>query len=266
MALKENIAGELRCMTAESIDTTHAFTTRFGGVSQGIFASLNLGTNRGDDPSYVEENYRIICSHLGTSAQKLVLTRQVHGDTVRVATAGDSLGDIFRPVLYEADALVTTERKLPLIIFTADCVPILLYDPVSRCVGACHAGWRGTVMNIAGKTVGAMVSASASGGKPENVRAAIGPAIGPCCFETGPEVPEAVIKALGGGGELFIKPKKGGKYMVDLKSVNRELLLRAGVKDITVSDECTLCSHEKYWSHRFTGGSRGSQASIIMLD
>lgn len=264
MAFRENIIGELHLMQAENIDATHAFTTRLGGVSQGIFESLNLGTNRGDDPSHVKENYRIICSHSGTSTEKLVFSRQVHGDTVRVVTGKDSLGDIFMPVPYEADALVTTEKNLPLIIFTADCVPILLYDPVNRCVGACHAGWRGTVMNIAGKTIGAMVSAS--GGRPSNIKAAIGPSIGPCCFETGQEVADAVVKVLGSDADRYIKPKKGDKYMIDLKSVNRELLLRAGVEAITVSDECTLCSHEKYWSHRYTGGRRGSQASIIMLD
>lgn len=270
MGFSENIVNELCYMTADNIDTTHAFTTKLGGVSQGIYASLNLGVNRGDDPSHVEENYKIICGGLGTDSKKLVFSRQVHEDTVRAVTGIDSLGDIFRPVPYEADALVTTERNLPLIIFTADCVPVLLYDPVSRCVGACHAGWRGTVMDIAGKTVNAMISAS--GGTPSNIKAAIGPSISACCFETGREVAEAVDKVLGGSGSIsggsgcFIKPKNNGKFMIDLKSVNRELLLRAGVEDITVSDECTMCCHEKYWSHRHTGGNRGSQASIIMIN
>lgn len=264
MAFVEKTFGKLFCMTAESIETTHAFTTKYGGVSGGIYESLNLGTNRGDDPESVAENYKILCNSLKTDTQKLVLSRQIHENTVRVVSSKDSLGDIFRPVPYEADALVTTEQKLPIMIFTADCVPILLYDPVDKCVGACHAGWRGTVLDIAGETVRAM--ACATGGRPENIRAAIGPAIGHCCFETGAEVPEAIKKLLGGGAEGFIEEKEGGKYMVDLKAVNRELLIRAGVESVTVSGECTFCCHDKYWSHRFTGGRRGSQASIIMLD
>lgn len=258
------LSGKLQYMKSPNINTTHAFTTRMGGVSSGIYHSLNLGINRGDLPDSVRKNYDIICSELGFLPEKLVFSRQVHKDTVRIVTHDDSIGDIFSPIPYEADALVTTEKILPLIIFTADCIPILLYDPVSGCVGACHAGWRGTVMDIAGKTVNAMVSASC--GKPENIQAAIGPGIGLCCFEAGSEVAEAVCQVLGSHiAEKYIIPM-GEKFYIDLKAVNRELLLRAGLNNIFVSDECTFCNHEKYWSHRYTAGNRGSQASIIMMD
>lgn len=257
--------GELVYMQAENLNTPHAFTTRMGGVSGGIYESLNLGTSRGDDPNLVRKNYKIICSAMDTAPERLVFSKQVHEDTVRAVTSKDSLGDIMKPVPYEADALITQEKQLPLIIFTADCMPILLHDLKAPCIGACHAGWRGTVMDIAGKTVASMCRLS--GGNPENIKAAIGPGIGPCCFETGSEVPQAVTELLGGDGREFISCRGGGKFMVDLPSVNKLLLIRAGVpeENITVSPECTLCNNEKYWSHRHTDGQRGSQASLIML-
>lgn len=261
MAFLENKSGALVYMTAPNIKTNHAFTTRYGGVSKGIFSSLNLAVARGDDNNSVLENYQIICSEMGTRPENLVFSRQVHEDAVRIVTSDDCLGDIFASVSYEADGLVTTEKDLPLIIFTADCIPILLHDKNGKCIGACHAGWRGTVMDIAGKTVETMVKAS--GIKAEDICAAIGPGIGKCCFETGDEVPKAVIDVLGDEGKHYIHRKD--KAVVDLKGVNEALLRRAGVENITVSDECTLCNHEKYWSHRYTNGNRGSQASIIVL-
>ena len=202
---------------------------------------------------------------MDTAPERLVFSKQVHEDTVRAVTSKDSLGDIMKPVPYEADALITQEKQLPLIIFTADCMPILLHDPSAPCIGACHAGWRGTVMDIAGKTVNAMLSLS--NGNPKNIRAAIGPGIGPCCFETGSEVPQAVTALLGDAGIECISRQDGGKFMVDLPSVNKLLLIRAGVPadNITVTSECTLCNNERYWSHRHTDGRRGSQASLIML-
>lgn len=266
MGFTEINRGELTYMQSDNLDTYHAFTTRMGGVSGGIYESLNLGTNRGDDPDLVRENYKIICNALGTSPEKLVFSKQVHEDTVRSVTSRDSLGDIINPVPYEADALVTTERGLPLIIFTADCIPILLHDSTNPCIGACHAGWRGTVMDIAGKTVGAMLSLT--NGSPKNITAAIGPGIGACCFETDSEVPHAVIKLLGDDGREFLSPLDSGKSMVDLHGINKALLMRAGLpkENITVSGECTLCNNKKYWSHRHTDGKRGSQASLIMLN
>lgn len=249
-------------MTAPHIAAVHAFTTRRGGVSGGIYAFLNLGEHRGDDPEAVRENYRLLCEALGVKT--LVFTRQVHGSTVRRVTKADA-HELFTPVPYEADGLVTDEPGTALVIFTADCIPILLHDPVRGAVGAVHAGWRGTVADIAGEGVRKMVWEF--GCKPENIRAAIGPGIDKCCFETGAEVPEAVRKVLPDGEKYVKSGAKEGKFMVDLKGVNRALLMRAGVpaESIAVSDECTMCLNEKYWSHRFTKGERGSQASVIVL-
>lgn len=252
-------------MRSDNISAPHAFTTRFGGVSGGIYSSLNLGANRGDAPADVQANYEIICTELGTGSERLVPTKQVHGDTVKIVTSEDSLGDILKPVPYEADALVTTERLLPLIIYTADCMPILMQDARGGCVGACHAGWRGTVLDITGKTVRTMLTLT--GSNPKCLTAAIGPGIGPCCFEAGSEVIQAVTDLLGDDGRQFISPPEDGKAMIDLPAINKFLIMLSGVpeENISVSPECTYCNHEKYWSHRHSGGHRGSQASIIML-
>lgn len=256
------IPNGLPLMAADIIPCPHGFTTRLGGVSAGVFESLNLGENRGDEPAAVRENYRRLKEALGI--RKLCFTKQIHKNAVRYVTSADAR-EPFESSLYECDGLVTDEPGLALIIFTADCIPILLCDPVRRVIAAAHAGWRGTVADIAGKAVDAMTKL---GCVPENIRAAIGPGISKCCFETGPEVPAAVRAVLGPSGEEFIAPGKAeGKALVDLKGVNRALLLRAGLRSehIDVSSECTVCSSDKYWSHRATRGNRGCQGAVIML-
>ena len=130
-------------------------------------------------------------------------------------------------------------------------------------MGAVHAGWRGTVADIAGNAVRAM--AEQFGAKPENIRAAIGPNIGVCCFETHADVPDAVRAVLGEEAEGFIVPV-GEKFRVDLKGVNAALLRRAGVRPIEISDACTACEPERFWSHRRVGNDRGSLAAIIVCE
>lgn len=252
-------------MTSALLPVRHAFTTRFGGVSTGIWESLNLGENRGDDAAHVRENYRRICAALNVPVESLVFSRQVHGAEVRIVTDADRHA-LFSPVPYEADALVTNQTGLTLTIFTADCVPVLLCDAQAQVIAAVHCGWRSSVADILGSTIAAMQSL---GARAENLRAAIGPAIGACCFEVGPEVPEAVRGYIGADAEDYIRPKPGveGKFLVDLKGANRCRLLQLGLKHehIDTSDECTMCKSEKYWSHRATKGQRGSQASLITL-
>ena len=253
-------------LTSPVLPCRHAFTTRLGGVSEGVYASLNLGEHRGDEPEKVRGNYRLLCAALGVELSSLVFSRQVHGAEVRVVTEADRHA-LFSPVPYEADALVTNKMELTLTIFTADCVPVLLCAPGAGVVAAAHCGWRSSVQDILGGTVMAM---RGLGARPEDIRAAIGPAIGGCCFETGPEVPEAVRHWLGGGAaDAFIRPEAGkeGKYLVDLKGANRARLLQLGLdaQNVAVSEDCTMCKSEKYWSHRVTKGVRGSMASLIAL-
>ncbi len=260
MLITTHKIGTLEYLTAEGISVPHCFTTRFGGVSTGYLSSLNIGLHRGDVPGNVEQNHAILASVLGYDVEKTVLSHQVHSDVVRIVTEADCLG-LDHHAYPECDGLVTNTPGLALVVFTADCTPILLYDPVTGAVGAVHAGWRGTAMDIAGKAVRAMENAF--GCDPKNIRAAIGPNIGMCCFETDGEVPEAMVKTFGPAAEKYIRPAES-KYYVNLKEINRHALSRAGVEHIEVSEACTACQHQRFWSHRITHGARGSQGAIIV--
>ena len=252
MAFEVKRSGALEYLTSSLLTgAAHCFSTRFGGVSEGYLASLNLGTHRGDRPENVRENYAILGRAVGFLPERTVFTRQVHSDVIeRVGAAQCGRG-----LQYEAtegcDGLITDEPGVALTVFSADCTPVLLYDPVRRAAGAVHAGWRGTAAGIAAKAAEKMVREL--GCRPENIRAAVGPCIGPCCFETDADVPEAMLAALGAEAEVCIRPA-GEKFYVDLKELNAIWLRRAGVTQIDVSAECTCCRPERFWSHRRVGG------------
>lgn len=263
MAFIENNENGLVYMSSTLIGARHAFTTRFGGVSTGIFSSLNLGSNRGDDPEAVRENYRRVCALMGAGVDEAAVTRQVHGAVVRTVSAADR-HVCLSAVPYEADGLVTAEKNLPLLCFTADCVPALLCDAEAGVIAAVHCGWRGSVGDILKNAVEAMC---ALGAKPASICAALGPAIGKCCFETDDDVPQAVEAYLGGDAEGLFVRRADGKTLVDLRGANKRRLVQLGLREehVDVSEECTFCSHDRYWSHRYTRGRRGSQAAAIVL-
>lgn len=243
----------------------HGFSTRLGGVSKGIFSSLNLGHARGDDREAVLENYRRFCAATGTDVERLVFTKQVHKDDIQVVTAEDAGKGLYRPRGWEVDGLVTDTPGLPLVIFSADCLPVLLYDPVRRAIGACHCGWRGTALGIAKKT--AETLCREFGSDPKDILAAIGPGISRCCFETHRDVPDAMLAALGEAARPAIDELGGGKFKVDCKAINRTWLLQAGLspEHIEISDQCTCCHPDLFWSHRKVGQARGSLAAVIQL-
>ncbi len=260
---KENKLNGCVYMTSDKIAARHMFTTRIGGVSSGVYASWNLGENRGDEPENLRENYRLAGEIMGCGTDDFVVTKQVHGIEVRLADEND------RHVIgtersFDADGLVTNIKNLPLMIYIADCVPVLLCDEKAQVIAAVHCGWKSSVADILGVAVGKM---QALGAKPENIKAAIGASIGKCCFECDDDVPNAVTKYLGGDTEGLFEKKPDGKTHVDLRMANRRRLLQLGLKDenIDVSAECTMCMSEKYWSHRATDGVRGSMAAAIML-
>jgi len=268
MPFIENSASGVVYMTAPNIQTMHAFTTRFGGVSSGIFESLNLAFRAGDPPENVKENYSVLCCALGITTDDIVCSNQVHNDYIRVATRDDCVG-LFSPAqsvlarAHRADGLITQTPGVALMIFTADCVPILLHDPVLGVIGAVHAGWRGTAMDIAATAVRKMENRF--GCSPTDIKAAIGPCISKCCYETDRDVTDALREILPDAADDYMT-QSGDKYMVDLKEANRLLLAGAGLIDIAVSDECTSCLSDKYWSHRKTRGRRGSQAAVITIN
>ena len=253
--------GSLEYFRADNIRVPHGFTTRRGGVSEGIFNSLNLSFSRGDDPACVLENYRRIGLSLGFTPQDVVNARQIHSDIV-VKAGPEHRGKLMEPgASPECDALIPTTPGLALYVSTADCTPILLWDPVTGAVGAAHAGWRGTAAGIAGKTVRAMVREF--GCNSRDIHAAIGPNAGDCHFETDADVPQAILEAYGSEAEVYIRPQ-GNKYYVNLKAVNALSLCREGVQNISVSSLCTMCQPDLFWSHRITKGQRGAQGGIIV--
>ena len=253
--------GDLEYLTAEGISTPHCFTTRFGGVSTGHLESLNLGTGRGDQRENVLENYRRLGAALGFDLQNLVLARQIHSNIVLPVTQANAGAGLFTPPLPQCDGLITRTPGLALVVFAADCTPILFWDEETGAVGAAHAGWRGTASRIAAGVVEKM--AQEYGSRPENIHAAIGPNIGFCHFETDEDVPQAMLASLGEEVQQWIQ-KKGSKYFLDLKEINRLILNRAGVFQVELSDACTVCQSNRFWSHRVTGGQRGSQGAIIL--
>ncbi len=244
----------------------HAFTTRIGGVSPAPFDSLNFNENNGDTRENVCENYRLLGLAAGLDMSRAVACRQIHGDHVRFIREDDAGKFLHGEKPYDADAMLTDVPGLPLIVKSADCCTILLYDPTCRCVGAIHAGWRGTALGVALKTLVAMMSAY--GADPMTIRAAIGPSIGACCFETDADVPDAIRAELSESADRFIEKRENGKYRVDLKQINRLWLLRGGLdpRNVEVHPDCTACQPDRFWSHRKMGLRRGGQIAVIMLE
>ena len=245
----------------------HGFSTRKGGVSAAPWDTLNLGVGRGDDMANVQENYRRFCAAVGTDSGHCVLSKQVHEDNVRLVTANDCGKGLWRDRDYTSvDAMICNTPEIPLVVFSADCNIILLYDPENRAVGAAHAGWRGTALGIVKKTVEQMTLHF--GTDPARIRAAIGPSIGACCFETDGDVPEAIGRWLGGETEGLWDRRDNGKFYVDLRAANARRLRQLGLREehVDVCGECTRCLHDKYWSHRYTRGERGSQAAVIVKE
>ena len=266
MSFKTHTQGSLVFLTSPLLTgVRHGFSTRCGGVSPAPWDSLNLGPGRGDGSAGLKENYRRFCTAIGTEPARPVLSQQVHETTVRLCTADDAGKGLLRERDYTADALITQEPGLALTVFSADCGILLLHDPVRRAVGAVHAGWRGCAGGIVEKTVQAMESHF--GSRAEDLQVAIGPCIGRCCFETDADVPAAMEAALGADAAPYLE-QRGQKWHVDLAGLNRQWLLRSGVRPahIDVCGLCTVCHPELFWSHRKMGQARGLQCAMIALE
>lgn len=247
------------------ISYPHGFSTRHGGISTGIYESLNLGMNRGDKEINVKRNWQIFLTECGMNSLPFVCGKQVHGNRVAVVTAADAHNAYGHDPLIEADGFVTADRQVPVAIFTADCIPLLLTDEVNGVAGAIHCGWRSTVADIEKNAIEAMKSVGAD---ERYIRAAIGPSIGRCCFEVGEEVVEAAYKLLGNDRfNIVDNSENPGKYMLDLSLVVRARLIQLGISPTKteIISQCTMCNTNLYWSHRGTKGERGSQASIVMV-
>lgn len=242
----------------------YGFSTRLGGVSKGSLASLNLGVNRPDSKENLIENYRIFCDSIGVDYNNVVLPRQVHSDIIFPVTAKDRGTRLVKESnLPDCDGLITTDKETVLGIFYADCTPVLLFDTKVKCLCLVHCGWRGTVKGFA--ETGIITMINDYGCNPQNIHGVIGPCIGSCCFEVGEEVKKEFERVLIG---KYIRPgKTEGKYFADLKGANREFLLRGGLaeENITISEECTMCKTDKYFSHRGCGGDTGRMAVLAQI-
>lgn len=243
----------------------HGFSTRKGGVSEGCFSSMNLGFNRGDNEKCVRENFRIMGERLGVSCDRMVLSAQTHTTNIRIVTKEDCGKGIIREKNYtDVDGLITNEKGIMLVTFYADCVPLYFLDKKNKVIALSHSGWRGTINKMGLMTVKKM--SDAYGSKPEDIIVCIGPSICSVCYEVGEDVAKQFEDAFG-STEMFYE-NTGGKYQLDLWKANEVVLLEAGVlkENIENRNICTCCNSDLFFSHRKTGGKRGSLAAFLMLN
>lgn len=243
----------------------HAFSTRLGGVSKGIYSSMNLSFTRGDNENSVMENYRRLAEAVGFSVENIVTSDQTHTANVRVITEADRGNGITKPCPYtDVDGMITNVPGLVLATFYADCVPLYFIDPVQKAIGLSHSGWRGTAAHIGAVTVRKMQEEY--GSLPENIYGAIGPSICQECYEVSEDVilefqktfPEESWK------KLFYR-KENGKYQLNLWEANRQIMLEAGLSEehISLPGLCTCCNPEFLFSHRASRGKRGNLGAFL---
>ncbi len=257
-------------LRASHLPCPHGFSTRLGGVSvHAETASLNLGRGFADGDATVRENLDRFAAAVGFDPDALVSLKQVHSVDVRTVTAADAGLGYIRPTDETCDGYVTCERGVALGVRTADCVPILAAAVDGRgeayVVGAFHAGWRGTVAGIATEGIRRMV---ALGARVEHIRVAVGPCIRTCCFEIDDAARDVFVERLGREmTDRFVLPSREGHYDADLVGIDLALLAEAGVapERVAVSELCTRCRGDLFYSHRRDGARRGSMLSVICL-
>ena len=263
--------GEVCYLSCPQLEETgivkHGFSTRIGGVSKGIFESMNLSFTRGDDEDAVSENFKRFANAIDVDYRDLVFTHQTHTINVRKVTADDKGKGMITPLDYQdVDGLITNVPGICLTTFYADCVPLFVIDPVQKAIGLSHSGWRGTVSKMGQATLEKMKEAY--GTNPSDVLVAIGPSICQNCYEVSEDVAIEFQKAFRDiwWDELFYR-KENGKYQLNLWKANEIIFLESGVKkeNIAVTDVCTNCNPDLLWSHRATKGERGSLAAFMAL-
>lgn len=243
--------------------SVQGFTTRHEGVSRAPYNSLNLGANTFDPPHNVQGNRSILARTFGSRLEKFVMVTQCHGTDILVIDEPNADFTHFHKIA--CDGIITNQPQVMIAVGVADCLPVLLLDPVKRVVAALHAGWKGTAGNIAAKGVESLVTLF--GSNKNDIFAALGPAIGPCCYE----VDEPVRQAFSAGGIDWADCAAvagSGKWRLDLAGANRQQLLVAGLPDrnIETTGQCVCCQHDWFFSYRRDGGETGRQAGFIMLN
>lgn len=249
----------------EDTHLIHCFTTKLGGVSEGEWESLNLGFNRGDQESHVKENYKRVCHTLQVPFESLILSRQVHDINIKEVTSSDKGNGIHFSNQWESvDGMYTNEKGLTLVTHYADCVPLFFYASKYGMIGMAHAGWRGTVGEIARKMI--EIWHNQHHIPLEEIEVGIGPSIGACCFEVGKEVAQIFIDKFG-KIDFIIQDLYNEKYHIDLWACNEKVLVDAGIKQeqIVKAEMCTCCQSDLFYSHRKTKGKRGTLGAFMYL-
>jgi YfiH family protein len=237
-------------------DITQAVFSRWGGVSPSPWHSLNLGHTAGDAPENIRQNFAFACQAIGVEVGQAVACHLVHGNDVLLAESGHA-----GQVLGKADAIITQSAALTLTMRYADCVPLLFYDQETQSIGLAHAGWRGTLQNVMGAVVAAMVNQF--GSRPQAITVAVGPSIGPCCYQVGPEVFEAAQSALVDSTACFRQNDEG--LCFDLWQANAAQAAQAGLEKVVVSQICTACHTDEFFSHRAERGRTGRFGVFLSL-
>lgn len=264
-------AGEVEYLEFPSLTETgivnHLFSTRIGGVSRGIYSSMNLSYTRGDKKEAVDENFRRIAAIFGKKSQDIVCSDQTHTTNVRLVTEEDKGKGVTIPKDYQdVDGLITNVPGIILATFYADCVPLYFVDTEHRAIGLSHSGWRGTVGRMGACTLKAMQEAF--GTRPEMVKAAIGPSICQDCYEVSEDVAEQFMKEFANTADILLtKGKAEGKYQLNLWEANKTVLLEAGIlpKNLEITDICTCCNSDYLYSHRASMGKRGNLGAFLEL-
>lgn len=251
------------------------FSSRRGGVSAGSYSSLNCGLHVHDRAEHVVENRRRLAQTTRLPFTAWTYAEQVHGRRVAVVGEQDKGAgrDSRETALQATDAFVTNVPGICLSAQFADCVPLYFLDPVRKAVGLAHAGWKGTVLKVSMATIDTM--AHTFGSRPEHILAAIGPSIGPCCYEVDDRVireVDAVVSELklpvrpdAAGEPPLYTPTTEGKYMLDLQQLNRQIMIKAGIlpSNIEVTKLCTSCRTDLFFSHRKESGTTGRMVAWI---
>lgn len=245
----------------------HGFTTRLGGVSEGIFSSLNLSFSRGDEKEAVLTNYRRIEKKIGYKIEDFVASHQTHTTNIRIVSDKDKGKGIIKPQDYEeVDGLMTDEKDIVLFTYYADCVPLYFVDTVKKVIALSHSGRMGTVKRMGAKTIEKMISVY--GSKTEDIICAIGPSICKDCYEVGEEVAEEFKREFDVQEvKDFLEYKQNGKYQLDLWRANEIILLNAGIKKENIENRqiCTCCNEDILFSHRASKGKRGNLAAFMVI-
>lgn len=244
----------------------HCFTTRLGGVSEGIFSSLNLSFSRGDKRAAVEENYRRLASALSVDYGSFVCSDQTHTiNVIRIGVEDAGNGILKERPYTDVDGMITNDPGVTLVTYYADCVPLYFVDPVQKSIGLSHSGWKGTAGGMGRVTIEAMTREF--GSHAQDIICAIGPSICQDCYEVGEDVAKEFQKSFRGQEDMVLMDKGNGKYLLDLWKANEIILLEAGIQKehLAVTNLCTCCNKDLLFSHRGSHGKRGNLAAVLAL-